>query len=194
MTKKQLQVLKTTDAWTHQPEHRDWLSPTSLQRLWFVLLSCPILSITSSFSFPLYSSWFVKEGTIFAFPSGKSALPGWGREPFSNGKGRTAKCLGDAPKALTLFLKTRNSLLVTLRSSDQEGCPCQRRYIDDKWPSHHHPSWQEVTAKLPLLSLAFFSLTLQRFCRLQQSNCIIPANGNVMFHHWLPQSLESILT
>lgn len=55
------------------------------------------------------------------------------------------------------------------------------------------PPWQAVTAKLLLLSLASVSLTLQRFCRLQQSNCIIPANENVMFHCWLPQSLKSIL-
>lgn len=139
MTKKQLEVLKITHAWTHQPEHRDRLSPTLLRRLWFVLLSCLSFSITYSFSFPPYSSLFVKEGTTSVFPGGKSAVTGWGREPFSDGRGRTGKCLGDASKVLTLLLKPRNSLLVTLHSSVQEGCPFQRQHIDDKQPSHHHP-------------------------------------------------------
>jgi len=60
-----------------------------------------IFFIASSFSFPFYFSLLVKEGTISAFPGGKSAVTEWGREPFSDGRGRTAKCLGDAPKVPT---------------------------------------------------------------------------------------------
>lgn len=100
---------------------------------------CLPWSSLSSLSFPLYSSLFVKEEIIFAFPSGKSTVTGWEREAFSSGKGRTARCLGDAPEVLTLLLKNRSSLLVTLHGSGQEGCPFQRRDIDCKEPSQPHP-------------------------------------------------------
>lgn len=94
-TKKHLKVFKIMHAWTHQPERTDRLSPALLHRLWFVLLSHFIFSITFSSSFPLCSSLFIKEGTTFAFPGGKRAVTGWGRERFSDGRRRrrTATCL-----------------------------------------------------------------------------------------------------
>lgn len=191
MTKKHLKVLKIMHDWTRQPECIDRLGLTLLHRLWFVLLSQFIFSVTSSF--PQCSSLFIKEGTIFAFSSGKRSVTGWGREPFSDGRRRTAKHLEMHQKSWLCSWRPGTASLSCSIALTKKDAPSENDILMTGDHPITTPPWQDITANLPLLSLLSVSLTLWRFCRLQHNNCIIPANENVMFHCWLPQPLKSIL-
>lgn len=146
----------------------------------------------SPFLFPLHSSLFVKEEMIFAFPSRKSAVTAWRRDPSVVGR-------RGQPSALEMPQKCWLSSWKTGAASRSRSMARSRKDALSKGGiliARNHPTttpWQEVTAELPLLSLPSIFLALWRFCRLQQSNWIIPANENAMFHRRLPQSLKSIL-
>lgn len=126
MTKKQPKVLKKKKS--HMLEHTNLNAGSDWVPLHYVgcpMFFCPIwFSLSPSFSFPLCSSLFVKEETIFALSGGKPAVTGRGRKLFSNGKGRTAKCLGDAPEVLTLpgtALQSRPVALTKRDALSKEG-------------------------------------------------------------------------
>lgn len=101
------------------------------------LLSDLVSSITFSLSSPFFS--ICKRRDDFCLPKQEICSDSVEKGPFSSGEERAAKCLGDAPEMLTQLLKNGSSLPVTLHGSEQEGCPFQRRDIDRKEPSHHHP-------------------------------------------------------
>lgn len=182
MTKNNLKCSNHTclDIWAQKQNSTPFATQTSV---WLGFL-CHL--------FTFFSSLLVKEEVIFAFPSRKSAVTGWGRDP-------SAVRRGGQPSALEMHQKCWLCSWKTGAASWSRSMARSRKDALSKGGiliARNHPTttlWQEVTAKLPLLSLTSILLTLWRFCRLQQSNWIIPANENVMFHRRLPQSLKSIL-
>lgn len=148
---------------------------------------------SAPFDFLYYTSPFPSILYLyFCLPWWKSAVTGWGREPFSSGKESTVKHPRNTPKRCWLrswkpgTASSSHSIALTKDALSEEGILMT--------------SGQPITTSLSkksvqniLSSHSHLSHWLWRFCRLQQSNRIILTNENVMFHCWLPQSLKSIL-